>query len=1211
MGDFAARYRILESLGRGGMGEVFLADDTQLERKVAIKFLPDDLQDDPVARARFEREAKSAAALDHPFICKIYEFAKVDGRAAIVMEHVVGETLEAHLTKGPFAPADAIQLAAEVVEALGEAHAHRILHRDLKPANLMLSEQGHVKVMDFGLAKRLQALGGSDSGDITPGSLTATGTLLGTPAYMSPEQVRGEPADVRSDVFSFGVVLFELLTGHHPFKRGTVTETIAAILRDPPSQVDDIGGRVDYAIFDKLLAKTPEDRYQSFDEVSVEVRRLRDATSAWTEPLSELADATDPRVGARRTPFVGRDAERAELGRWLDRAVRGRGGLVLVGGEPGVGKTRLVEQLLDVARQQRCLTLTGRCYEIEGTAPFIPFVEIIEQYARVAPLEVLRETLGDAAPEVARLVPDLRRLLPDTPPAIELPPEQQRHYLFKNIAEFLERVSRTTSTVLLLDDLQWADNATLLLLQHLAPSLGQLPLLAVGTYRDVELEVTRPFAATLETLNRKRLAQRLNLERLPEAGVAGMLAALGGSSPPQALVAGIYRETEGNAFFVEEVYQHLEEEGALHREDGSWRPDLDLQDLDVPEGVRLVIGRRLERVSTDSRKVLTFGAVVGRGFGLDLLEAVGDVTGDALLTALEEAEANYLIMPMPGRAPRWEFSHALIRQTLAAGLSLPRRQRLHLKVADAIERAAGSNAEQYASDLAHHLFQAGTAADSAKTVRFLGLAGDQALAAGAFDEALRQFNDALSIQDEADQRQIAELRYKKGRALRSLGRWEEAIEEWKQALSIYEGLGDRAATATVCWETAYLLVWIARGAEAAHVARRGLETLGPEASADRCRLLAMGGMALGLFAERSAEVMAGDDMLSQSLAMAEALGDPRAHREVLFASMYKHFFALRSPEQADTGLRAAELLRSAGDLWNLADVLTHFQLASVFRGRLDGVAQFEEETETLVQRLGHLGAEVCAQWARGLRDWLVTADLDQFEASAQRCVEVCSRADMPWGSIYKTWLALASVWRGHWEEARDRAQDAASREPPGVVAGQSWSCLFLCECLLDHRETALALLEERRSGLPRTGRPNTVGAWMMVLRVIEGLAVLREREAAAELYPLAREAIETGTLTGWDAHRLVQTVAGIAAAAGGQWARAETHYQTALRQAHEIPFRSEQPEVRRWYAGMLLDRNQAGDRDKARTLLGEAVEMYQAIGMPRHVGMAQEILKQT
>ena len=175
-----------------------------------------------------------------------------------------------------------------------------------------------------------------------------------------------------------------------------------------------------------------------------------------------------------------------------------------------------------------------------------------------------------------------------------------------------------------------------------------------------------------------------------------------------------------------------------------------------------------------------------------------------------------------------------------------------------------------------------------------------------------------------------------------------------------------------------------------------------------------------------------------------------------------------------------------------------------------------------------------------------------------------------------------------------------------MAVGSARSILFLCECYLDHKDDALALLDEWRTGLPRTGRPNTFGAWHLLLGVIEGLAVLREREAATELYSLALEAIETGTVVSlWGL--LLQTVGGIAAAAGGQWEQAETHYQTALKQAHEIPFRSEQTEVCRWYAQMLLDRNTPGDRDKARTLLGEATAMYRMIGMPKHLEMVEKM----
>ena len=270
------------------------------------------------------------------------------------------------------------------------------------------------------------------------------------------------------------------------------------------------------------------------------------------------------------------------------------------------------------------------------------------------------------------------------------------------------------------------------------------------------------------------------------------------------------------------------------------------------------------------------------------------------------------------------------------------------------------------------------------------------------------------------------------------------------------------------------------------------------------------------------------------------------------------------------------------------------------------MAQFEEETDTLAQRLGNMGAALFAQIARGQRDWHMAADLDQFEAAAHRCVEICAGPAMPWRAFFETWLSLLNVWRGRWDDARTRARDAVSREPAGCFSGYNWSISFLCECLVDHKEAALALLEERRSHLPRTGRPSTSGAWTMLFGVIEGLAVLREREAAAELYTLALEATQTGAVISWMPCFLLQTIAGIAAAAWGQWEEAETHYKTALTQAHEVPFRGQQPEVRRWYAQILLDRNAPGDRDKARTLLGEAVEMYQTIGMPQHLEMAEK-----
>ncbi len=789
------RYRIIRRLGAGGMGEVFLAEDRSLERPVAIKFVSRWLQDDPVAHERLRREAKASAALDHPYICKVHELTELDGRTGIVMEYVSGESLLDASTKRTLTTARVLELAGEIAEALEEAHAHGVVHRDLKPSNFILTDQGHVKVMDFGMARRLVQTegGGRDQ------SLTEAGKVVGTIVYMSPEQLLGQEADPRSDIFSFGVSLFELLTGEHPFRRPRQADTIEAIRHEPPvSLPPNMRAKADFALFDRLLAKATDDRYQTFTEVRAELRRLRDAAAAETVGEPELGAGGATQSTARRTPYVGRETERTELEARLGEAIRGRGGLLLLGGEPGVGKTRLAEQILDAGARHRCLPLTGRCYEMEGAGPFVPFVEILEQAAERLPEAELRKALGEAAPEVGRLLPDLRRRFPDMPQSLEMPPEQQRRFLFKSIAAFFERAGHARTLVVLIDDLHWADESTLLLLRHLAPQLETIPMLVLGTYRDVELDLQRPFAEVLETLIRQRLAKRINVRRLPEAGVRDMFAVLGGPSPPPALVESIYDETEGNPFFVEEVFHHLAEEGVLFGEAGAWRADLDVEELQVPEGVRLVLARRLRRVGDDTQRVLTSAAVVGRSFSLRLLEALGDASDDALLIALEEAEAAHLIVSAPGRDVRWEFSHALIRQTLADTLSLPRRQQLHGRIAEAIEATSRNALDTHAAELAHHLYQAGTSVDAQKTVRVLGRAAGQALEQGAFDEGLTLLDNALSLASESEMAVKAALRLARGGALQSLAQTERALTDLEQAASLYEEVGDVEGTSQAC-----------------------------------------------------------------------------------------------------------------------------------------------------------------------------------------------------------------------------------------------------------------------------------------------------------------------------------------------------------------------------------------------------------------------------
>jgi serine/threonine protein kinase len=272
-----SHYRIVEKIGQGGMGEVFLAEDTSLERKVAIKFLPEAMVSDRVARERFLREAKSAATLDHPHICVVHEASEVEGAPFIVMEYVEGESLRETMARGPLPLEETVRLAAEIAEALEEAHSRHIVHRDLKPANVMLTRTGHVKVMDFGLAKRLASSERRAPEEETLTELTQMGTTVGTLAYMSPEQLQGQEVDHRSDIFAFGALLYEMLAGVHPFRKEVGMVTAAAILSTEPAPLAQHATEIPQQLVklvSEMLAKEPARRIQSMRAVHEQLKQI-------------------------------------------------------------------------------------------------------------------------------------------------------------------------------------------------------------------------------------------------------------------------------------------------------------------------------------------------------------------------------------------------------------------------------------------------------------------------------------------------------------------------------------------------------------------------------------------------------------------------------------------------------------------------------------------------------------------------------------------------------------------------------------------------------------------------------------------------------------------------------------------------------------------------------------------------------------------------
>jgi class 3 adenylate cyclase/tetratricopeptide (TPR) repeat protein len=919
-------------------------------------------------------------------------------------------------------------------------------------------------------------------------------------------------------------------------------------------------------------------------------------------------DASSAQQGSV-THLVGRENELADLRRLSEASAAGRGHLALIGGEPGVGKTSLAEDVMADAAARGALSLAGHCYQMEAP-PYIPFVEILETIADLLPSDVLTRVLGvtDGAQEIARMWPGLHRLLPNLPAPLALPPEQAKRYLFTCLTEALDRLSRLRPMVMLVDDLQWADPSTLLFLQHLTQHLADMPVLVLGTYRDIELRPGLPFADAFESLIRQAAVDRLTLKRLPREAVAGVLGSLADREPPPRLVDVVYSETEGNPFFVEEVFHHLAEEGKLFDSDGEWRTDIAVDEDDVPQSVRLLLGRRIAHLSDGAHDVLTTAAVAGRGVGLRLLQRLeaGGPDDGALLDALDEAERAHLVsFDAQPRDTRLLFSHELIRQTLIAELPTLRRQRIHARVADELEAMFGADPESstLAADLCYHLLQAGPLVDPARTIRQLVLAGTNDIDAAAFEEALRRFEQALALEP-GDARTKADVEFGLGTALRGLGRWDEAVENWKHAIDAHVRLGDREAAGRAAWYATEQLMWIARWDEALLVASDGLNALDDMANAAHVALTAD----VAAMFSAGGYKDAADQMFAEAEAMAGDLGEDALLGQVLSLETMHMYFCGQPRNAVAVGARATELLRAAGDTWNLANALSFVALCSPMTLDFSTRKAAAAEATELAERLGHLPARWLAHRS-GWLEMLMGADLEGYEQFCARDRELIS--GLPWGSGSLIFSAEAAFRRGRWEEANRQREEAVEQEVSEALRPGDAGMLMLGLAYAGDREGVMSLYRELAPGLTGIGESATIGNDILLAAAVEALWLIGEREEAATHYDalLAYEE-KTGTaVRTWDA-RLLETLAGMAAAAGRDWATAERHFEGAIAHADALPHATEAADARRFFAQMLADRDGPGDRDRARDLLKDAAARYARLGMSRHTLLCENLRSQ-
>ena len=655
---------------------------------------------------------------------------------------------------------------------------------------------------------------------------------------------------------------------------------------------------------------------------------------------------------SRQPPLVGRERELGVLIERLTAAGRGDSGIVLLSGEPGVGKTRLLNELADRAGAKGWRVLVGHAFDSEGMPPYLPFLEALHEHVRTCPLDALMAQLGDAVEEIAFVLPELGRRLPDLPVRRQFERASDRYRLFDSLSEFIGAIARAKDSGLLLclDDLQWVDDSTLLLLEHVCRRLTTAPVLILATYRDTDLQVGRPLARTLEQLNRLRLSQRLEVKVLDVHGVRAMLAGLGRPDPPASVVEAVYGETEGNPFFVHEVFEYLAEEGRLFNADGLWRTDLQVDATEVPQGVRLVIGRRLERLSTDCRAVLGLAAVLGRILDYELLRAMSDIAEDTLLVVLEEAErAQLLVSDERGRLT---FGHELIRQTLLSGLTALRRQRFHLHAAQALEQLHAATIDPHLAEIAEHYRQAGAAADPVKLVEYSTRAGERALDVRAYDECIRHFGEAIAtIQTRSPQPAskgaLADLHRKCGRAYMSLAKWPEARRQLEAALNTLSGEPTETRS-TLLSDLAVACRWdgdLNSGRRWAEDAREVAETLHRQ----DLHAGALASMALVEFSE--GDIARGAATYTD--AIERARGVDRSVSKTAEAG-YAHLLYLsgRNRESVEHGLLSVSLARDLSDMATVTFALGPLGLSLAATGRYDEAEEAFAEARRVGRQYG-------------------------------------------------------------------------------------------------------------------------------------------------------------------------------------------------------------------------------------------------------------------
>ncbi|MDP6513338.1 MAG: AAA family ATPase, partial [SAR202 cluster bacterium] len=870
--------------------------------------------------------------------------------------------------------------------------------------------------------------------------------------------------------------------------------------------------------------------------------------------------------------FVGRHHEIGELISALDDAGSGQGRLVMLVGEPGIGKTRTAQELAAIAEERGAQTFWGRCYESEGAPPYWPWAQTIRAYVQQADAERLSKELASGAAAVAEIIPEIAEKLPDLAPAQRLEPEQARFRLFNSIATFLKSAAENQSLMMVLEDLHWADASSLLLLEFVAANLINSRLLIVGTYRDVEVSRGHPLARTLGNLVRETGSggfQRVQLHGLTVEQVGDLVSISRSDELPQNLVATVHNRTEGNPFFVGEVVRLLVDEkpDEIHRWESS-----------IPEGVRDMIGRRLDRLSSQCNQALITASVVGREFEFGLLaELMRDIPEDDLLLALDEALDAHVIEEAPGGPERYQFIHALVQQTLSEELSTSRRVRLHARIGEALEQINADNVTAHVSELAYHFSEAQTLLGTDKLAHYTLAAGEQALAAYAFEEAIELYQRALDAMAEhpADEHK-ADLLFGLGRGQAAvLGRSElqQAADSLIAAFDSYLQSGDDENALKVALNIFPNMHGVSGLAD---MLFRGNE-LAPSDSVEAAHILAEYGQFISF---ETGDYEKASAAFSRAKEIAQINDDIGLEIHVLINASIIEWIHLYFTESLEDSQRARLLAQQIGDI------------------PLE--ARSTQPASIVLTALGR---------TREAKEW-VAADL----SLAQRM-----RTTASLGMAYSVNTAL-SASLGEWNDAREFSDEGM------IIAPSDWRLIHARMCV-EYQTGNFETAARYFSMLRKVGMTTTAAgyaAWVtgnadefteFEKDSRQGISIagqepeqrLRDRIFLAvmavlkkDTHALAEQYFHMSEHRGFvvpNQNMSIDRILGVLAHAMGNFAQATEHFEDALTFCRNAGYRPELAWTCHDYANMLIQRTGPGDLPMAVEFVDEAHQIASSLEM--------------